>query len=69
MDEMEAGKTAVYYGNFGEALAVKVSEEINIEVLREVKAAQHVVEVLGFVEMDSKVQNEEAVARLVMAAQ
>ena len=69
MDEMEAGKTAVYYGNFGEALAVKVSEEINIEVLREVKAAVHVVEVLGFVEMDSKVQNEEAVARLVMAAQ
>lgn len=69
MNEMEAGKTAVYYGNYAEALAVKVSEEINIEVLREVKAAQHVVEVLGFVEMDAKIQNEEAVAKLVMAAQ
>lgn len=69
MDEMEAGKTAVFYGNYGEALAVNVSEEINIEVLRETKARQHVVEVLGFVEMDSKIQNNEAVAKLAMAAQ
>ncbi|HJJ78872.1 MAG TPA: hypothetical protein O0X62_03820 [Methanocorpusculum sp.] len=48
-------------------MAVKGSEEINIEVLRETKARQHVVEVLGFVEVDAKVQNAEMLAVLQMA--
>lgn len=68
MPGLEAGKIAVYYLNPGQALATKVSEEVNIEVLREVKAEQHVVEVLGFVEFDSKVENNEAVAALKMKA-
>ncbi len=67
MDKMEANKTAIYYGNY-KGLAVKVSEEINIDVLRETKARHHVVEVLGFVEFDSKVQNAEMIAALVMGA-
>lgn len=67
MDTMAAGKTAIYYGDY-KGLAVKVSEEINIDVLRETKARQHVVEVLGFVEFDAKVQNEEMIAALVMGA-
>lgn len=67
MDEMEAGKTAIYYGDY-KGLAVKVSENINIDVLRETKARQHVLEVLGFVEMDAKVQNAEMIAKLVMKA-
>lgn len=67
MDEMAASKTAIYYGDY-KGLAVKVSEDINIDVLRETKARQHAVEVLGFVEFDAKVQNAEMIAALVMGA-
>lgn len=67
MDEMAAGKTAIYYGDYM-GLAVKVSENISIDVLREIKARQHVLEVLGFVELDAKVQNSEMIAKLVMKA-
>jgi HK97 family phage major capsid protein len=66
MPEMETGKTAMFYGDYT-GLAVKVSEEINIEVLRETKARQHAVEVLAFVELDAKVQNAQKLAKLVMA--
>lgn len=62
-----AGKYAVYYGDMT-GLAVKVSEDINIEVLREVKAQQHAVEVLGFVELDAKVQNSEKIAAIKVHA-
>jgi len=68
MPEMAASATAIYYGDYSEGLAVKVSEDINTEILRETKARQHAVEVLGFVEFDAKVENEQAVAKLVMAA-
>jgi len=58
-----AGKFCVFYGDMT-GLAVKVSEDINIEVLREAKAVQHVVEVVGFVELDAKVQNAQKLAGL-----
>lgn len=67
MDEMAASKKAIFYGDY-KGLAVKVSEDINIDVLRETKARQHAVEVLGFVEFDAKVQNAEMIAVLEMAA-
>lgn len=67
MDEMAAGKRAILYGDF-KGLAVKVSEDINIEVLREAKARQHAVEVLGFVEFDAKIQNAQMIAALMMAS-
>lgn len=67
VDEMAAGKTAIYYGDM-KGLAVKVSEDINIEVLRETKARQHMIEVVGFVECDAKVQNAEMLACLKMKA-
>lgn len=54
-------KTVLYYGDM-KGLAVKISEDINIDVLREVKARQHATEVLGFVEVDAKVQNGEMIA-------
>lgn len=62
-----AGKPAIFYGDMT-GLAVKVSEEINIDVLREVKARQHAVEVVGFVECDAKVQNAQKIARLIVKA-
>ena len=63
----EASKNVVYYGDMT-GLAVKVSEDINIDVLRETKARQHAVEVLGFVEFDAKVQNAEKIAKLATPA-
>ena len=62
-----AGKYCIFYGDMT-GLATKVSEDVNIEVLREVKAAQHVVEVIGFVELDAKVQNAQKVAGLKVKA-
>lgn len=65
MPGMAAGKTAIYYGDY-KGLAVKVSENINIEILRETGARRHIIEVLGFVEFDAKVQNAQMIAALKM---
>lgn len=65
MPGMEAGKTAIYYGDMS-GLAVKLSEEMNIEVLREKFLTQHAVGVVGWLEMDSKVENAQKIAKLVM---
>lgn len=67
MPGMEAGKTAVLYGDMS-GLAVKLSEDINIEVLRELFATQHAVGVVGWIEIDSKVENAQKIAKLVMKA-
>lgn len=67
MPEMAAGKVAIYYGDMS-GLAVKLSEQMNIEVLREKFATQHAVGVVGWIEMDSKVENAQKIAKLVMKA-
>lgn len=66
MSDIATGKTVMYYGDML-GLAVKVSEDVNIDVLRETKARKHMVEVLGFVEFDAKVQNAQMISALVMA--
>lgn len=65
MSAMEAGETAIYYGDMS-GLAVKLSEDINIEVLREKYATQHAIGVVGWIELDSKVENAQKIAKLVM---
>ncbi|MCI8707872.1 MAG: phage major capsid protein [Lachnospiraceae bacterium] len=65
MPEMAAGQTAVYYGDFS-GLAVKVSEDVSIEVLREKFATQHAVGVVAWLEMDAKVENAQKIAKLTM---
>jgi HK97 family phage major capsid protein len=65
MDGMEAGKVAIYYGDMS-GLAVKTPENINIEVLREKFATQHAIGVVAWLEMDSKVENAQKIAKLVM---
>ena len=67
MAEMAAGKTAIYYGDMS-GLAVKLSEEVNIEVLREKYATQHAIGVVGWIEVDSKVENKQKIAKLLMKA-
>lgn len=65
MDTMAAGRTAIYYGDMS-GLAVKLSEDMNIEVLREKFATQHAIGVVGWIELDSKVENAQKIAKLVM---
>lgn len=65
MSKIGEDGTVMYYGNMT-GLAVKVSEEINIELLRETKARQHAVEALGFVEFDSKIENGQKIAQMKM---
>lgn len=67
MPTMAAGKTAIYYGDMT-GLAVKLSEDVSIEVLREKFATQHAIGVVGWIEIDSKVENSQKIAKLVMKA-
>lgn len=65
MDDMGAGKTVIYYGNMA-GLATKFSENMEIQVLREKYADQHADGVIGWFEFDSKVQDAQQIAKLVM---
>lgn len=67
MPTMAAGKTAIFYGDMS-GLAVKLSEDVSIEVLREKFATQHAIGVVGWIEIDSKVENAQKIAKLVMKA-
>lgn len=64
MPEIGAGNTAIYYGNM-KGLATKFNEEINVQVLREKFADEHAVGVIGWFEFDSKVQDNQQIAKLV----
>lgn len=65
-DTMAAGKTVIYYGDFS-GLAVKLSEDASINVLREKYATQHAVGVYAYMEMDAKIENAQKIACLKMA--
>lgn len=65
MPTMAAGKTAIYYGDMS-GLAVKITEDMNIEVLREKFATQHAIGVVSWLEMDSKVENAQKISKLIM---
>ena len=49
-------------------LATKFSEEINIEVLRERYADEHAIGVIGWLEFDAKVIDEQQIAKLTCKA-
>lgn len=67
MPDMEAGNVAIYYGDM-RGLATKFSENIEIEVLREKYATQHAVGVVAWLEFDSKVEDNQKIAKLTMKA-
>lgn len=67
MAEMAAGAAAVFYLDPA-CLAVKVSENPSVQVLREKYADEHAVGVITWMEVDSKVENTQMAAKLVMAA-
>lgn len=63
---MTSGKTAVYYGDMS-GLALKISEQMNIQVLNEKYATQHAIGIVGWMEADAKVENTQKLSKLVMA--
>lgn len=65
MDKILTGKTTIYYGDFS-GLAVKVSEDANMQVLQERYAEEHLLGILAFVEWDAKVADTQKLAKLVM---
>ena len=67
MPDMAAGAKAIYYGDM-RCLATKWSEEMNIQVLREKYATQHATGVVGWLEFDAKVQDQQGLAVLKMHA-
>lgn len=67
MDDIAGGKTVIYYGDMS-CLATKFNEAVNIQVLREKYADEHATGVVGWFEFDSKVENEQGLAKLVMKA-
>lgn len=65
MDDIGASKTTIYYGDMS-GLAVKITEEMEIQVLREKYATQHAVGVVAWMEFDAKIENEQKIAALKM---
>lgn len=56
-----ATKPVIFYGDFS-GLAVKETEEIEIQVLVEKFATQHAIGVCGYSELDAKVENTQKIA-------
>lgn len=58
----------IYFGNFA-GLALKWSEQLEINVLREKYATQHATGLVGWFEFDSKVENNQMLAGLEVTAE
>lgn len=66
MDTLSAGKTTIYYGDLS-GLAVKVSENANMQILNERYAEEHMTGILAFMEWDAQVADTQKLSKLVMA--
>lgn len=66
MPNMAEGATAIYYGDMT-GLATKFGENITTQVLREKYVDEHATGVISWFEFDSKVQDAQKLAKLVMA--
>ena len=66
MPEIATGNAVIYYGDF-KGLATKFDENINIQVLRERFADEHADGIVGWFSFDSKVEDQQKLAKLTMA--
>lgn len=66
MPDIATGEKVIYYGDMS-GLAVKITEELEIQILREKYATQHAVGIVGWMELDSKVENARKIVALTMA--
>ena len=67
MPEIGKGSEPIVYLNPSKALAVKLTEDMELQVLQEKYATQDVVGVVGWTEVDAKIKNQQAIASLKMA--
>ena len=67
MDAIAASKKTVVFGDF-KGLGVRITPEVQMQVLNEKFAAQHATGITAWVEADSKVLDAKAIAYLTMAA-
>ena len=67
MPVIALGAKAILYGDFS-GLAVKIAEDVNIQVLKEKYADEHALGVIAWVEVDSKVLEPQKIAVLTMKA-
>ena len=65
MPAPSAGKTVIFYGDFS-GLAIRITENMELQILREKYATQHAIGVVGWMELDSKVENAQKLSKLVM---
>jgi len=66
MPAIASAAMPVLYGDMS-GLACKLAKDVEIQVLNELYAAQHAVGVVGWVEADSKIENAQKFAGLVMS--
>ena len=62
-----ASKPVIFYGDFS-GLAIKESESMEIQILLEKFATQHAIGVVGYSELDAKVENTQKIAVAVSGA-
>ena len=65
--DIAASANVLFYGDF-KGLAVKFSQDIDVQVLRERYADQFCVGVVGTIDFDAAVEDQQKLAKLVMAA-
>ncbi|MEC1757384.1 phage major capsid protein [Schinkia azotoformans] len=63
--EVATGNKAIFYGDMS-GLYVKLAQNVEIQVLNEKYATQHATGVVGYVEADSKVVEDQKIASLVI---
>ena len=64
MPQVAAENISIYYGDFKQALGAKVVED-SVQVLTEKYATQHALGIVAWLEIDCRIQNQQAVAALV----
>ena len=62
-----AGNIPVPYGDFG-GMVMKISQNLEIQLMREKYIDKNAIGIVGWAECDSKVQNNQMIAGLKMAA-
>lgn len=67
MPEIEANEKAVIYGDMT-GLSVKLTKDVEIQILQELYAAQHALGVVGWVEIDSKISDQQKLSVLKIKA-
>lgn len=67
MAGIEAGKRPIIFGNFS-GIALKKTKDLEIQVLRELYATQHATGIVGWLEVDARIENHQKLSALDIKA-